>query len=78
MEYQIDVTFASSSSSLAFSISDCVGEQDWTCLNYWYVLSEYFSHMICVADTMLRDVFPEGHDFSLSNVNIKKIGDVKE
>lgn len=78
MEYQIDVTFASSSCPCVFTLSHCVGEDDWTCLNYWDDLSEYMSQTICSIETKLREKFPEGHDFSLSNVNIKLIGDVEE
>lgn len=78
MEYQIDVTFASPSRSSEFTLSHCVGEDDLTCLNYWDDLSEFMAFMISSAEIKLRKKFPKGHDFSLSNVNIKLIGDVEE
>ena len=78
MEFQIDVIFSSPTCSPVFTFTDSIGEDDWTPLNYWDDLGEFMSQMICDAERMFRKLYPDGHDYSLSKVNISYVGDDEE
>ena len=74
MHYQIEVIFASPTCSPTFTFTDFIGEDDWTCLHYWDDIAEIMSFMIADADGMFRTLYPAGHDYSLSKVNISCVG----
>lgn len=78
MDYRIDVIFASSTRSPAFTFTDFFGEADRTFAKYWDDLAELMAYMIADAECMFRKLYPDGHDYSLSKVNISYVGDEKE
>lgn len=78
MAYQINVLFESPTHPRAFTFTDCIIEEDWTVLNYWDDISECLSHNISYAESFLKKVFPNGHDYFLSTVNITYLGDDEE
>lgn len=78
MHYRVDVFFASPTRSPAFTFTDFFGEDDRTFAHYWDDIAELMAYMIADADGMFRKLYPDGHDYSLSKVNISCVGDKEE
>ena len=67
--------------SPVITLTDTISEDDWTNLNYWTDIGDFTSDLIGDAERMLRKLYPDGHDYNLSKVNIVNIsfiGDVEE
>lgn len=78
MDYRVDVIFTSPTCSPAFTFTDFIGDDDYSCPNYWDDIGEIVSYMICDAEAMFRKLHPNGHDYSLSKVTISHVGDEEE
>lgn len=78
MNYQINVLFESPSRPVPITFSDIIDAEDWTCANYWDDIGDVVSALIGFSDAKLSKLFPHGHDYYLSTVNVTFIGDVDE
>lgn len=75
MTYSICALYKSSESTLSYGYSYLIGDEDWTCRNYWYDLGDEVAHVIELAEGNLSKLFPEGHTYALDNIHIELIGD---
>lgn len=78
MSYQISVLFESPSRPVPFTFCDVITQDDWTCMNYWDDIGDRTSLLIRHCEKFLRDMYPKGHDYNLSTVNISYLGDDEE
>lgn len=68
MSYLVKVTF-SSPDGPDISLTDIIDPTDWSCANYWDDLGDSISSIIGYFEAKLSNVFPNGHTYSLSNVD---------
>lgn len=78
MEYKIDVIFESCSYTPVVTFTDFIGENDWTFLNYWDDIGDRLSLLIRDAELFFKKLYPDGHDYSLSDVNISYVGGLED
>lgn len=68
MSYLVKVTFTSTDGP-DISLSDIIDPEDWSCANYWDDIGDSFSSLINYFEVKIRKVFPNGHNYILSNVD---------
>lgn len=78
MFYQFNVVFKSPTRSPDFTFSDIISDDDWTSKNYWDDFSDFMSNLIFYGEDVIKDIYPNGHDYNLSTVNITYLGDDEE
>ena len=78
MDYKIDVIFESCLHLPAVTFTDFIREDDWTSLNYWDDIGNRLSILIRDAEHFFKKLYPDGHDYSLSDVNISYVGGFEE
>ena len=67
MSYQIIVSF-SSPNKPNISLSDILDPDDWSCFNYWDDIGSSIACLIATAERKLSQIFPNGHNYKLSDV----------
>ena len=56
-----------------YIVRDIISDDDWTNLNYWDDIGFYISELISDAESDLRLMFPDGHDYYLDSVSVNLI-----
>ena len=77
MSYLIQVTF-SSPDRPDITLSDVIQPDDWSCSDYWNDIGDTISSLICFSEKKLSKIFPNGHDYQLTEVHSIYLGDDEE
>lgn len=77
MSYLFHVTFTSANKP-DITLTDILDPDDWSCANYWDDIGDTISCLIATAERKLSQIFPNGHDYILSEVRAVYLEDDEE
>ena len=82
MRYFLGANFSSSEilsqGPQFFGFTDVLLDEDFSSDDYWIDISSHVERLIEHGEFVLSKLFPHGHLYTLSELSIKKIGDVDE